>query len=101
MSTDNINHDRWRIFPWEDKLAHYILYTFLSFILLLDFNGKKNSSISKIILLLSIGIAYGGLMEIIQIFVPGRSGDVIDFLFDTAGVITGMLFYLLWKKIRY
>jgi VanZ family protein len=101
MSTDNIKPDSWRIFPWEDKLAHYILYTFLSFILFLDFDGKNNTSYSRTILLLTIGIAYGGLMELVQSFVPGRSADFIDFLFDAAGVFTGFLFYLAWKKIRY
>lgn len=36
-------------------------------------------------------LAYGVLVEIVQTFVPGRSGEAADLLADAVGIATGLL----------
>ena len=47
-----------------------------------------------ILLTIGIGIAYGGLTEIIQaILVPGRTGDWYDFIADLVGTCIGAIIF--------
>lgn len=84
-----------------DKIVHFILYAGLSFILLLDFNKLKirKSIKSSIFVPILIAVLYGGLIEFIQILIPGRSGEVLDFVSDIGGALTGMLIFFLYQKI--
>lgn len=65
-----------------DKLYHFILYGIFT---LLAFRISKTKTFFYII---CIGIvAYSGLMEIGQSFVPNRSMSLYDFLANSIGVI--------------
>lgn len=77
--------------PCIDKLAHLFLYTILGF-LWARVLGKKA------VLIISIGIIFGFLDEIHQIFVPYREFSLFDLLFDAIGVCLGMLCHLLLKR---
>ena len=44
---------------------------------------------------LLIGIAYAIFDEVHQLFIPGRSGNVVDMMIDTFGVVMG-LFCVIW-----
>ncbi len=52
------------------------------------------------LLTLAIGIAYGGLTELMQEFlVPSRTGDWIDFTADCLGTGLGtIVFYLFFRN---
>ena len=88
-----------------DKLAHMFMYAGFAFACLW---GYREQFVSRglaykkkaIILALIIGIAYGGLTELMQkFFVEGRKGDWIDFLADSLGTGLGVLiFYLFFKR---
>jgi len=41
-----------------------------------------------------VSISYGGLLELVQIWVPGRFASLGDFLFNCLGVLLFMTFYL-------
>jgi len=43
----------------------------------------------------SFTILYGGLVEIIQIFIPFRSSSIIDFFADIVGASIFLIFYFL------
>ena len=44
-------------------------------------------------------IVYGGSLELIQAnLLKSRSGDIIDFLFNTAGVVLAALLWMILKK---
>ena len=82
------------------KTAHFTEY-FVQALLLCnafqaDRTDRKNSH--SCILLLSLMTAV--LDEYIQLFSPGRSGQVTDIMLDFSGAFSGWLAYQLWKWIR-
>ena len=69
-------------------LEHFIAYSIYGFLLerVLKYTKLRNH---RILLVLIIGSAFGGLNEIIQGFVPGRYVDIMDGAFNTAGSVVG------------
>lgn len=71
----------------NDKLGHFIAYGTLMFNLgLLTVENRRHLWIS-----VAIAIAYGGLMEFGQYFIPNRSVSALDMLANTGGVVLGFL----------
>lgn len=90
--------------PIIRKLAHFSEYAiggalFISLFLTYDWSLKKQISIS-----IGIGIWYAILDEIHQLFVPNRSGNIIDVGIDSLGIICGVGFvifiYRTYKKYK-
>ena len=87
-----------------DKVVHVIMYAGFAFACIWGYrkqfisNGKAYQR-KAILLTIIIGIAYGGLTEIMQeILVPTRRGDWIDFIADILGTVVGILvFYFLFR----
>jgi VanZ family protein len=49
-----------------------------------------------------IGLFYGALDELHQIFVPGRFADTLDWMADGLGTIAGVLIvYYLINRLKY
>lgn len=71
----------------NDKVGHLIAYACLmvNFGLLTYFNRKKYT------FAIVFTLFYGGSMEIIQYFVPGRCMSIYDMLANTAGVMFGVI----------
>ena len=70
-------------------MAHFTIYLVLGilvFLMLKEYNIKDT-----IIVSLLICIIYALTDEIHQLFIVGRSGNLIDCLIDTLGSITGIL----------
>lgn len=81
------------------KLAHYTLYTvggglIISFAYTMDKTKKE-----KILYSLAFGICFVITDEVHQLFVPGRTGRLLDVGIDTLGIITGILIFLIIKKM--
>jgi len=53
----------------------------------------------KILYSISFGGGYAVTDEIHQLFVPDRSGRILDVGIDTLGVITGVLIYIAFRKL--
>ncbi len=68
-----------------EHLTAYILYGFLVYNVLKYFLGEKTGVLVSIV----IGSFVGGLCETIQLFLPYRAGDIIDFGIDVLGSFTG------------
>ena len=93
-----------------DKVVHVVMYAIFAFACIWGYrkqfisNGKAYQR-KAILLTIIIGIAYGGLTEIMQeTLVPTRRGDWIDFIADILGTAIGILvFYFLFrhKKIKF
>lgn len=71
-------------FRLSDKLAHMIAYTAIAAFAMLGYPARRLT-----MPLLAGVVALGGVLEIGQAFVPGRSTDLIDFAFNCAGVLLG------------
>ena len=82
------------------KTAHFTEYFVQALLLCNAFQtdraDRKNSH--SCILLLSLLTAV--LDEYIQLFSPGRSGQVTDIMLDFSGAFTGWRAYQLWKWIK-
>ncbi len=63
-------------------------------------NQKKFKLLNENVIFTSLvfSVLYGALDEVHQLFVPGRSCDIYDWLADVAGVILAIIFLLLIKK---
>ena len=84
--------------PIIRKLAHYILYIVGGFLIYNQqrtLKDNKNKTVNSTI----IGILYAITDEIHQLFVPGRSGRILDIGIDSLGVITGIFIYKLLEKL--
>ena len=82
------------------KTAHFTEYFVQALLLCNAFQtdraDRQNSH--SCILLLSLLTAV--LDEYIQLFSPGRSGQVTDIMLDFSGAFTGWLAFQLWKWIK-
>lgn len=77
----------------KDKIGHLIAYCALSTnaMLINNFYAKKYAILSMI-------IAYGFTLELLQGYVPGRDTSIIDGIFNSTGVILGLLVVILVRR---
>ena len=69
-----------------DKVSHLLAFTSLAFSGYLGFPVSRGIRAALVIGLL----AYGGLIEVLQVIVPGRSSEWGDLLADGIGIAFGM-----------
>ena len=88
-----------REFALSDKIMHLAAYIALAFSMgfILPRSFKVNTVIIFTIISSSL---FGGVIEFLQGF-TGRSPELLDLLFDTAGAAIGVLLYFTYKKIAY
>ena len=71
-------------FGW-DKLNHMLAFTALSFSAYLGYPASRTTRF----FLLAALVAFGGLIEVLQMFVPSRSSEWGDLIADSIGVACG------------
>ena len=81
------------------KLAHYTLYTvggvlIISFAYTMDKTKKE-----KILYSIAFGVCFVITDEVHQLFVPGRTGRLLDVGIDTLGIMTGIFIFLIIRKM--
>lgn len=94
------------------KTAHATEYAILGILLMAatgTFSDKIDGDIIRIInipavgyrsgLSFLIGTMYAASDEFHQLFVPGRSGQISDVMLDSAGVLAGILLFLVYNRI--
>lgn len=81
------------------KLAHFTVYAIGGFLIMNYAYITKMARKNQIICSIGLGGLYAITDEIHQLYVPGRSGNIIDVGIDTLGVITGVLAYLVLRRI--
>lgn len=78
----------------NDKVSHFLAYLGLAFLLYAYLRLRRGFNSDKkklIIIVIATASLYGALDELHQLFVPGRSADVIDWIADTLGAIAGII----------
>jgi len=82
-------------FNFADKIVHFLLYFFLSILWLLAYPSLWKIKKAYFIVL----VAWGVMIEILQAkFVQGRSGEIMDVLFNTLGILIGFYIYNKFSK---
>jgi VanZ family protein len=92
------------LFPGCDKVAHFIEYSILGTALRFwagarasrSADGRAGGGAPWPIRHLAAGIVFGGLDELHQRFIPGRTMSFWDFTADVCGVLCG---YFLWYRV--
>jgi VanZ family protein len=86
--------------PYIDKVVHFLMYFGLMSVIMLEHKDsvKNNAALLRYAL---IPVAYGILMEILQLFTVSRSGNVADAFADFAGIGFSILLWLLMKPLLY
>jgi len=81
--------------PHFDKIVHFSLYFIGVSLWFFDYYKRKPNWNKTIFMhIISWGIVYGILMEILQkVVVQNRSGDYFDALANTLGVITAFILF--------
>lgn len=84
-----------------DKLAHLGVFTLFGILVMFgamttSILGK--SKISQVTYSLTIGIVYGGLLELLQQFASDRSADLYDFFANVVGTILGVVVFYIFIK---
>jgi len=74
-----------------DKLVHLLLYGGFGYLLLRAFHKERPGSARNVWVLLIV-LLYGVSDELHQSFVPGRSVEVLDILFDGLGGVLAVIF---------
>lgn len=85
---------------YGDKYIHYLMYCVFTLIILFEFNSK-NFKIKFILLKLTfLAIFLSGIIEIMQEYLTDhRSGEWLDFLANSLGSLTALLFFVTFKKV--
>lgn len=92
------------LFDFQDKVVHLISFFLQGYL----WSGVgvnknevsyKNSRIYRNFLL--FGITVGICLEFLQHFIPNRSFELTDMLFNALGASLGLLAYLKWPFIKY
>jgi hypothetical protein len=76
----------------EDKVGHFLAYAALGFLSL----AAKPGRVLAVIVLSTV---YGGVMEVLQLLVEGRSASFADLLADLLGACAGVLCLLAIKPL--
>ena len=81
---------------FDDKIAHFLMYAILCFLLFLSWETLKNKSSLLVATLLAIG--FGTTIEILQSIVSSyRTTELLDIVANCLGVLT-MAFIIYTKK---
>ena len=81
---------KFQLFEGMDKVAHFCMYAGLSFIIWFEFFRvhEKRNSFKAFLAMFLIPLIFSGVMEILQSeLTTYRSTDILDFLFNIAGVV--------------
>ena len=74
-------------FP-TDKVVHFAMFAVCAFLSFRAWNGRLGAAAMLAALLI-----FAALTESLQMVIPGRSGDLMDFLADATGVLMGFWWY--------
>lgn len=86
--------------PYADKVMHFGIYAVLAVLMLRGFALYNINHMQGYIFTLILGMGYGILMELVQLFVPGRQADVFDIMANTMGLACGIILrrLILWLR---
>jgi len=83
--------------PNIDKIIHFGMYFVLMTVIIIEHRKSLKNTINLFLLTL-IPLAYGILLEILQLTLTStRSGDFYDALSDAAGILASVILWLLIK----
>jgi len=87
-----------------DKIVHFCLFSPFAFLIAQGVDrqyGRLTWHSMLVILVILVSGFYGGLTELLQLFVfKGRDGNIYDFLANMAGSLLGIILYTVYRKLK-
>ena len=84
-----------------DKWTHFVMYGVLTLVMLWERGKKPMKPMISVWQLLLIPIVMGGLIELAQRYLTTcRSGEWLDFVGDTIGVVIGAILYVAFHAAK-
>lgn len=80
---------------YNDKVAHFFGYFGLAFLMCLTWATHRVFRLRSALVIWGVVIVYGMVDELLQIPVPGRTGEVMDWIADASGAFLGILVFSL------
>jgi VanZ family protein len=90
-------------FDFIDKMIHFVVFFIFGLSLIVAFYPERQNQplFKSVILIMLIGLLYSAMDEFHQFFVPGRSCDIFDWIADSVGVATSLIFRrLIWNMLK-
>ena len=82
------------------KSAHFSIYCLLGFLIISLIKEYKDIDWKMMFLAFFFSFLYACSDEVHQLFIPGRSGNIIDVGIDSIGSYFGVLIYYLYYQFR-
>ena len=82
------------------KGAHFCIYGLLGFLIISLIKEYRKLEKKELYIAFILSVIYACSDEIHQLFVPGRSGSIIDIGIDSLGALGGVLIYYGFYQIR-
>lgn len=83
--------------PYADKVAHFILYGILAFLFILE--SRKDPKLIDYLKIIIVCLIFGGMIELLQMLEPYRSGEWLDLIANLSGSISAIPASIIIKKI--
>ena len=77
-----------------DKLDHLAAYSVLSLLVALGWSGRVAPGV-----IVGAAVGFGGLLELLQHFSPGRQADWADFAVNSLGALIGLAVAILVRRM--
>jgi len=84
--------------PTIQNVLHVPAYTGLLVLVCLAFKSPPGASLTRLFVIALLCGGFGVVLEIAQLFVPGRTGSVIDILLNLTGIALGAAIALSWRR---
>jgi VanZ family protein len=86
--------------PYLDKMVHFAMYFGLMLVIIFE-NRKSITSTRQLMLISTIPLIYGAVLEILQaVLTNTRSGSIFDAIADGAGIFAAVLIGSVYLKRR-
>lgn len=82
----------------QDKWTHMVEFGIFGLLLQRSFVRIWGNRFQSYLFAFVVGVAYGGLDEIHQLYVDGREADILDFFADTIGIFMALVLYYIIKR---
>ncbi len=94
-SIPRLSGDEFGMPSWSDKLAHFLEYLILAFLFYRGIRGERwRMGVPAWLIVVATGLVLAGIDEYHQAYVPGRDSNILDWVADMAGVVSGTLIAL-------
>ena len=77
--------------PGTDKGIHAFLYLVLGILAARALISERTARVWQLLVLLLVLVAFGGLDELHQRWIPGRTADTMDWAADSVGSVVGVV----------